>query len=1238
MNKKVVMFVLVLLVLSSFTIAAPEEECGVMCKFWKFLWGSEENRAGKSWFDRGNLVGRSSGAAPVAPAPEPAPEPAEEPEPEPADAKKAATIQDIQISINGFTGVSGDSRSDKVVKSRSLVKEAKEKIGTKNYKSAAESFDELSKLGGITDNERIGFLLAKAHLLRFSGDNSNARIVYNEILESKGLAELGDISARDGLAALDKSEAHSEPAPAKKPAEAQAAEVAEAEPEPAPVVEAGAEPAAEAPAVAGAEAPVAPPISIPQEGERADNLLPLEPVGDTGLFVGPKGHIYDENRNRLLVRSEDRVKPNLPPDKLASASSSAYLKGFKEGVVESRFTWESTGLPSTDGFVSVISEGRTVGYRKIGEQSNDDPIILYGRERTKIGVCNGVECTLDASLPPPPPPPLSDLPVVTETPFLPDGQWKDKEFTAETDIETEYRVELSRELATLADQLGVNVVVSSDETIREVEERLQQLRFKKNNLMAAAGAEATEPAAEAPAAPEPEAAAVASSPKESTEPSPAVLPNAVSIAAGEMRTLDEDQKIALAKIDQEVAKSGLDDQDAALKRAKTENKKIIAAMALIKGDDDPDGDYIELRNRRRLKELEIAEIEAKRRAALEKVQEAKKAVTAAEEAKKAEIQARKDASAEALSESRADSRRFYRETSLIPSEKIAGMDEGDRAIANSLNQRRTDVDNARIAYETADRKYRKGLRLYGAEAAKDLKEKRKEARKAFIKEMDELEEDIAREPEFQRVLKEAGIKVKLPELTEDDEPEEEDGAKVVDGVLVTTGPPRAIVFKNDAEADTYMDEVDSLVDTYQNNVEKLDEAREKGEISEGTYNDVRSLINIKNDPRHIAVGGDKETKAERQGTIDADIFRFRQSIRARGNLEAARAKAETAREKAKASAEAAIKATREAAAENEGVAKVTKEREAADLKVAAAHDKAAEKIAREEADAAQTQFIETRAEAQFIRREADPAERVGAVLTSLNGWSSISMALFGDAYARKLASDIDRWFSGTVLSETFWESYVCYEKLDAPDDVQKDGVAFIVTPTGLVQSVAGIQAERGDKKVPLLCTPKENEDEEIVLTCPKDLECKDNLCYAENSDKPSLGYQYKITWGVTAPADEALTPYIEEGGVAVKFNIYLANEKLYPKNAELENGKSLGAKLVWYSPENHLNKDACIKWVDGAAPETKSREPGIFEGTVPLENVCFTVQETTAGTVDNDLGSTSSGTENVADMGSPQLS
>ena len=57
MHKKRIIgvLVLVLLITSSFTVLAQDECTGFFGTINCFLFGSSENRAGRSWFDRGNV-------------------------------------------------------------------------------------------------------------------------------------------------------------------------------------------------------------------------------------------------------------------------------------------------------------------------------------------------------------------------------------------------------------------------------------------------------------------------------------------------------------------------------------------------------------------------------------------------------------------------------------------------------------------------------------------------------------------------------------------------------------------------------------------------------------------------------------------------------------------------------------------------------------------------------------------------------------------------------------------------------------------------------------------------------------------------------------------------------------------------------------------------------------------------------------------------------------------------------
>jgi hypothetical protein len=256
---------------------------------------------------------------------------------------------------------------------------------------------------------------------------------------------------------------------------------------------------------------------------------------------------------------------------------------------------------------------------------------------------------------------------------------------------------------------------------------------------------------------------------------------------------------------------------------------------------------------------------------------------------------------------------------------------------------------------------------------------------------------------------------------------------------------------------------------------------------------------------------------------------------------------------------------------------------------------------------------------------------LGDVLTANQGWSSISMALLGDAYALELASDIDRWFAGTVLSVDFIESSVCYNKVGDIQD-SEDGYAFIETASGTFQPVASIQAEMVKELTPLLCMVAEDVEGNTEFVCPGELYCneRDQFCYEdEDAEEPKRGYQYKITWGVSAPFDEAFTPYIDENGVAVKFNVELmADEKpinLYNIPIELKNGETDSDVFIHYSDVSYEHKEVCIDWI--SPPLTVNRDPLQFGGTKDVGDVCFTIVTTTKGVAE--IGSSSSGSSSL---------
>ncbi len=229
---------------------------------------------------------------------------------------------------------------------------------------------------------------------------------------------------------------------------------------------------------------------------------------------------------------------------------------------------------------------------------------------------------------------------------------------------------------------------------------------------------------------------------------------------------------------------------------------------------------------------------------------------------------------------------------------------------------------------------------------------------------------------------------------------------------------------------------------------------------------------------------------------------------------------------------------------------------------------------------------------------------------SLGSYRALSNLLFPDT--TKAWSD---WANKETLTRwadlpNFAAAKACKE-----DDAKRanrpgQAAAFITTTAGTDQAVGAINAEKSPTKFPLLC--RKNKAEEWV--CPKDLVCKDNTyCYKDkNADKPEEGYFYKITWGVTAPSDEKFTPYVDEDGVAAKFNVYLDDKPLYVKKSitepkqvlQLTNGGHDGGMIVRYLPTDYAN--VCIRF----------DKPIKDIGSDDINEICASIISTTGGVVE----------------------
>ncbi len=240
------------------------------------------------------------------------------------------------------------------------------------------------------------------------------------------------------------------------------------------------------------------------------------------------------------------------------------------------------------------------------------------------------------------------------------------------------------------------------------------------------------------------------------------------------------------------------------------------------------------------------------------------------------------------------------------------------------------------------------------------------------------------------------------------------------------------------------------------------------------------------------------------------------------------------------------------------------------------------------------------------------------IVGSLGSYRALSNLLFPDT-----TKEWSSWANDETLSR--WADLPNFAAAEAcgQDDAKRanqpgQSAAFITTTAGTFQAVGSIQAEKSPTKFPILCS-KNKEDQWVCPKDPKDpsknLVCKDNTyCYKDkNAEKPEEGYFYKITWGVTAPSDEKFTPYVDEDGVAVKFNVYLDKIiPLYNKKGitekkqvlQLTNGGHDGGMIVRYLPTNY--NTVCILF----------DKPIKDIGSDDINEICSTIIPSTGGVVE----------------------
>ena len=253
---------------------------------------------------------------------------------------------------------------------------------------------------------------------------------------------------------------------------------------------------------------------------------------------------------------------------------------------------------------------------------------------------------------------------------------------------------------------------------------------------------------------------------------------------------------------------------------------------------------------------------------------------------------------------------------------------------------------------------------------------------------------------------------------------------------------------------------------------------------------------------------------------------------------------------------------------------------------------------------------------------------VYAVLQSTKSYPAINNLLWGDSdWYKNWQKDMDQTFA-PLLAENWFPSWICEEM--GYRDIEPEGVVTLTTPNGIDQMVASIEAERSPDATPMLC--QYNQDEDLWF-CEENQVCwEDGFCYKdENQDQepdeevPMEGYFYKITWGAGAPQDEALTPFIDENGVAVSFNVFIYGQNgkipIYNRGGDtkgpikLSNGASDQDVILKYSTQIYTK--ACLEW--DQAPLTNSGNfplAAIFIGSMEeVEDPCFNIVESTQGQV-----------------------
>ena len=212
---------------------------------------------------------------------------------------------------------------------------------------------------------------------------------------------------------------------------------------------------------------------------------------------------------------------------------------------------------------------------------------------------------------------------------------------------------------------------------------------------------------------------------------------------------------------------------------------------------------------------------------------------------------------------------------------------------------------------------------------------------------------------------------------------------------------------------------------------------------------------------------------------------------------------------------------------------------------------------------------------------------VAALGGKLGSYQALSNALFPETTQAWIEATNNEFMNTWADLPAFFSQGICedddYKRAESPGASS----AFVRTQSGTYQFVGQIQAEKSNVQTEVLC--EINEEDEPY--CAENQVCVNDFCYPDidldeepDTDVPVKGKYYKIYWGVTAPQDEAHTPFVDENGKAVKFNVQLLGTEpvwLYKRKGAtgskvvaLENGESDSGLIVRFLDKDYTR--VCI--------------------------------------------------------------